>query len=286
MIIPPGPCVATLLAVARARIDAVDAEWLLAHALGRSHGWLYAHADDAVDDATRVRYENLVERRSGGEPVAYLTGRRGFWTLDLQVTRDTLIPRVETERLVELALQHVPTDRAVRIADLGTGSGAIALAIASERPRAEIVATDASGAALGIASGNARSAGIGTVQFRQGDWCQALGDARFDLIVSNPPYLAASDPHASAGDLLFEPASALVSGEDGLDAIRAIAAAAPAYLLDGGWLLLEHGWEQGNAVRDVLAASGFVDIATEQDLERRDRVTLGRVVHAIAGHAR
>jgi len=269
--------IATLLRQARIRIDPAEADLLLAHALGRSRSWLLAHGDDdiAADDA--ARFTGLVERRAAGEPVAYLTGSRGFWSLELAVTPATLVPRPETEWLVELALARIPADAETRIADLGTGSGAIALAIAKERPRARVVATDASGPALDVARENARRNRIGNVEFRQGDWYAPLAGESFDLIASNPPYIALGDPHLDEGDLRFEPRSALLSGADGLDAIRAIVSDAPSHLRAGGWLLLEHGWEQGEAVRALLRDAGFFDIATERDLEGRDRVTLGRL---------
>jgi release factor glutamine methyltransferase len=266
-----------LLRDAGARIDPVDAQWLLVHALGKPRSWLYAHGDDVADAALVARFEALVARRVVGEPVAYLTGRRGFWSLDLTVTPATLIPRVETELLVELALARLPRDREPRIADLGTGSGAIALALAHERPRARVVATDASDAALAVARDNAIALGIDNIDFRRGDWLAALSGERFDLIASNPPYIASDDPHLGVGDLRHEPAAALASGCDGLDAIRMIVRDAPAHLVTDGWLLLEHGLEQGRAVRDLLHAAGFVDVATEHDLEGRDRVTLGRM---------
>jgi release factor glutamine methyltransferase len=271
-----GSTVDGLLRAARARIDAVDAQWLLAHALGRSTAWLYAHADDAVDNAAAVYFETLVERRVAGEPVAYLTGRRGFWSFELQVTPDTLIPRPETELLVELALTHLPPDRVLQVADLGTGSGAIALALAHERPRAQVLATDASPAALDVARANATSLGIANIAFAHGDWCAALEQRRFDLIASNPPYIAAGDPHLALGDLRREPAAALASGVDGLDAIRRIVAGTRLHLVAGGWLLLEHGMEQGDAVRGLLRDAGFVDASTDRDLEGRDRVSSGR----------
>lgn len=268
--------VAALLVAARASIDAVDAECLLAHALGRSRTWLFTHAGDAVDEADAARFLDLVGQREAGRPVAYLLGSQGFWTLDLAVTEATLVPRPETELLVELALARLPDDQPVRVADLGTGSGAIALAIAKERPLAAVVATDASKAALAVAVGNAERNGIDTVWFRRGDWCEALGKERFDLVASNPPYIAEGDPHLAQGDLRFEPASALSSGVDGLDAIRAIIGAAPRHLVPGGWLLLEHGWDQGAAVRALLVDAGFVEVETARDLEGRDRVGLGR----------
>ena len=273
---PLPQTVAGLLALGRRCLDAADADLLLAHALGRSRAWLLAHADDAIAAADATRFQALVERRAAGEPVAYLIGSRGFWTLELAVTPATLVPRPETELLVELALERIPADAEARIADLGTGSGAIALAIARERPRARVVATDASVEALAVARENARRNRIGNVEFRHGDWLQPLAGERFDLIASNPPYIALGDPHLGEGDLRFEPALALSSGSDGLDAIRVIVGAAPSHLRAGGWLLLEHGWQQGEAVRALLRDGGFVDVATERDLEQRERVTLGR----------
>lgn len=265
-----------LLREARSKVDPVDAEWLLAHALGHSRTWIYSHADDKVDVETCARFVALVERRAAGEPVAYLTRSRGFWNFELRVTPDTLIPRPETELLVELALARLPPRGALRIADLGTGSGAIALALARERPDAGVLATDVSESALAIAHANAVALDVGNVRFGSGNWCSALDDVPFDLIASNPPYIADGDAHLAAGDLRFEPRGALASGHDGLDAIRAIARDAPAHLAPGGWLLLEHGFGQGAEVRALLHAAGFIDIDTVRDLEDRDRVTLGR----------
>lgn len=267
-----------LLREARAVIDAADAELLLAHVLDRPRGWLYAHAEVAVEEADAARFRALVARRERGEPVAYLTGRRGFWTFELAVTPDTLVPRPETETLVEAALARLPADAHACVADLGTGSGAIALAIAGERPHARVVATDRSAAALAVARANARMLGIRNVAFREGDWYAALGggDGPFDLVASNPPYVAGDDPHLAQGDLRYEPRGALTPGGDGLDAIRILVAGAPAHLRPGGWLLLEHGYDQGAAVRALLGAVGFVEVATLQDLEGRDRVGLGR----------
>lgn len=253
----------------------MDAQWLLAHALGKPRSWLYAHADDCIDAASAARFASLVERRGRGEPVAYLTGRRGFWKFELQVTPDTLIPRPETELLVESALELLPRDAASRIADLGTGTGAVALALAFERPRAQVLATDASEGALAVARDNARALGIANVRFAAGDWLAALGDARFDLIASNPPYIALADPHLDEGDLRFEPSAALASGRDGLDAIRRIVAGAWRHLNAGGWLLLEHGYNQGEAVRALLTDAGFEQVRTLHDLEGRDRVSVG-----------
>jgi release factor glutamine methyltransferase len=215
-------------------------------------------------------------RRAAGEPLAYLTGRREFWSLDLAVTPDVLIPRPETELLVELALQRIPRNVKVDIADLGTGSGAIALALAHERPLTRVLATDASAATLTVARDNAARLRNGNIEFAQGDWCAALGNRKFDLIVSNPPYIADKDAHLQQGDLRFEPRAALASGADGLDAIRVIVHGAPAHLKPGAWLMFEHGHEQGLAVRDLLEKSGFVEVFTERDLEGRERVTGGR----------
>lgn len=253
-----------------------EAERLLAHALDRDRTWIYAHAEEALEAPARARFDRLVAARRAGQPVAYLLGDAGFWSLSLAVSPEVLIPRADTERLVELALERLAPGAAVRVADLGTGSGAIALALARERPRARIVATDASGAALAVAEANARRLGIANLEFRKGDWLQALAGERCELIVSNPPYIAADDPHLAQGDLRFEPPAALASGADGLDAIRAITRDAPAHLHPGGWLLLEHGWEQGAAVRALLAAAGLRDVFTATDLGGRDRVSGAR----------
>ena len=264
-----------LLQDARKRIDAVDAEFLLVHVLGKSRSWLFAHRDHLAPETCVAPFRSLVDRRAAGEPVAYLTGQRGFWRFDLAVSPATLIPRPETELLVELAVERLPVDRPLRIADLGTGSGAIALALAFERPHAHVVATDASAAALDVARANAAALQLRNVEFREGDWLSPLAGERFDLIASNPPYIALGDPHLGEGDLRFEPASALSSGADGLDALRAITGRAPAHLGDDGWLLVEHGWDQGAAVRGLFAAVGFIEVETARDLEGRDRVTLG-----------
>lgn len=254
-----------------------EAELLLAHALGRGRTWLIAHRDDAIAASLAGQFRRCVSRRASGEPVAYIVGRRGFHAIDLAVTPDVLIPRPETELLVELVLRRIPQNIKVEIADLGTGSGAIALAVASARPQARVLATDASAAALNVARGNAQRLGLGNVEFAQGDWCAALGDRHFDAIVSNPPYIAEHDPHLAQGDLRFEPRVALASGADGFDAIRHIVRDAPAHLRSGGWLLLEHGFDQGAGVRVLLEQSGFVEIFTECDLEDRERASGGLI---------
>jgi release factor glutamine methyltransferase len=254
----------------------LEAELLLAHALGVSRAWLYAWPEHEPSAEVCDAFERQVAARERGEPIAYLIGRREFRSLDLEVTPDVLIPRPETELLVELALARMPLDCEASVADLGTGSGAIALAIASERPRTSVVATDVSAAALAVAQGNATRLGLRNATFAQGDWCKALGGARFDMIVSNPPYVAEGDPHLDAGDLRYEPIAALVSGADGLDAIRRIVAEVPAHLEAGGWLLLEHGWDQAASVRALLEAGEYADIASECDHAGHERVTLGR----------
>ncbi|MGN6328703.1 MAG: peptide chain release factor N(5)-glutamine methyltransferase [Rhodanobacter sp.] len=271
------PDVRHLLAAATQQLgDRAEAELLLLHAVRQPRSWLFAHAGDDIDMDVQTVYGELLERRARGEPVAYITGSRGFWSLELEVTPATLIPRPETELLVELALQRLPRDSACAVADLGTGSGAVALALASERPRCRVIATDASEAALAVAARNAARLGIGNVVFAQGDWMAPLGDARFELIVSNPPYIEAGDAHLARGDLRFEPPTALASGNDGLDDIRRIVATARQHLLPGGWLLFEHGWNQGDAARALLEQAGYTDVFTAQDLEQRDRVSGAR----------
>lgn len=281
MTVAPYREIRQLLADAAGQLPGVEgrheAELLLLHVLGRERSWLFAHATDAVEPATEAAFAQLLQRRIQGEPVAYLLGRRGFWTLDLTVSPATLIPRPETERLVELALERLPADRPLQVADLGTGSGAIALALASERPLAQVLATDMSPQALAVAAENARRHELVNVHFQQGSWHAALGQERFDLIATNPPYIAADDPHLAQGDLRFEPATALASGADGLDDIRVIIEGAPARLVAGGWLLIEHGWDQGPAIRALLEQAGFLEVSTALDLEHRDRVSLGRL---------
>ncbi len=249
---------------------------MLVHVLGKPRSWLIAHADDELEAAHATAFDALVQRRAGGEPVAYITGHRGFWSLDLEVTPATLIPRPETELLVELALDRLPVSVPVRVADLGTGSGAIALAVAHECKSAQVLATDASEAALAVAQRNAARLGIANVAFAQGDWLSPLHGQVFDVIASNPPYIEADDPHLGQGDLRFEPASALASGDDGLDDIRRIVGDAVTHLKPDGWLLMEHGWNQGAAVRALLEQAGYREVFTAQDLEQRDRVSGGR----------
>jgi release factor glutamine methyltransferase len=253
-----------------------EAALLLRHVLDVSDAWLAAHPGDEVDAARAVAFRDMVQRRARGEPVAYLTGTRGFHDIELRVAPGVLIPRPETEVLVELALQRIPADADCNVADLGTGSGAIALAIARARPQAHVVATDTSEAALDIARGNATLLRIDNIEFRKGDWYAGLSGELFDVIVSNPPYIAEGDPHLGEGDLRFEPVAALASGADGLDAIQAIVDGARQHLRNGGWLLLEHGFEQGAEVRDLLLEYGFAEVFTQNDLEGRERASGGR----------
>ena len=256
----------------------LDAEILLAAALARPRSYLHTWPEVVPDSAVLTRFQAGLARRVTGEPLAYILGRREFWSLELVVTPDTLIPRPETELLVELALARLPTDQPVAVADLGTGSGAIALALAHERPLVRIVATDCSQAALAVARRNAERLGIGTVEFRLGDWCAALGTDRFQLIAANPPYIAADSPLPCDAALRFEPPLALVSGSDGLEALRAIIAQAPHHLVTGGWLLLEHGADQGAAVTTLLRQRGLMRVEDQPDGAGLSRVSLGQWV--------
>lgn len=255
----------------------LEAEILLASVLEQPRTYLLAWPEQELTPDQQASLGVLVERRLRGEPIAYLTGRREFWSLDLTVTPATLIPRPETELLVEHALELIPTDAAWRIADLGTGSGAIAAAIAGARPGCSITATDASAEALAVAESNFQKLGLDNITAACGSWYTALPTGkRFDLIVSNPPYVAESDPHLQQGDLVHEPNNALAAGSDGLDDIRQIIADAPRHLVPGGWLLLEHGYEQGTEVRGLLQTAGFTEITTRRDLAGLERVSAGR----------
>jgi release factor glutamine methyltransferase len=254
----------------------LDAELLLGHVLGQDRSHLRAHPEATLDAAQAHRYAELVEDRRRGEPIAYLTGKREFWSLSLKVTPATLIPRPETELLVEQALALIAADADWDILDLGTGSGAIALVIAKERPRCRIAAVDISAAALEVARDNAQRLGIGNAEFLQGDWFSPVQERHFQVIVSNPPYVGIGDPHLAQGDLRFEPAQALSSGHDGLQDIRRIVADAASYLHVGGHLLLEHGYGQAEAVRGLMQAAGFTDARSVRDLGGHERVSLAR----------
>jgi release factor glutamine methyltransferase len=266
-------------AMRSANIDALDARVLLAAVLRVSQLHLVAHSEQVLTRADEERFCALVERRAAGEPVAYLTGEREFFSRSFHVTPAVLIPRPETELLVELALERLPHNSRARVLDLGTGSGCIAVSLALSRGGVRVTATDASAAALGVACGNAQRLGAGNIQFAQGHWFDAFdaaGGERFDLIVSNPPYVATGDAHLQQGDVRFEPASALTSGVDGLDAIRLIAASARRHLSHGGWLMLEHGYDQALRCRELFARAGFSDVQSARDLAGIERVTLGQ----------
>ena len=252
-----------------------EAEILLGHALQANRAFLYANPGAEVTSEHQARLQNLVQSRGQGTPIAYLTGKRSFWSLELNVTPSVLIPRPETELLVEQALERIPAGSCLRVVDLGTGSGAIALALAQERPECEVHATDCSAGALLVAQENARANDLEAVQFHLGSWTEAL-TGQFDLVVSNPPYIPENDPHLQQGDCRFEPRMALASGADGLAAIRHIAREAYTFLAKGGYLLLEHGHDQGEAVRQILGSSGYSEIKTYRDLAGIERVGAGR----------
>lgn len=254
----------------------LDAELLLAWVLDCTRTSLRTWPERELQDAARANFEKLVEQRVAGQPTAYLIGWREFWSLDLQVTPATLIPRPDTETLVEAALLRIPENAAWRIADLGTGSGAIALAIAAERPACRVIATDNSPNALKVAEKNARMQGLGNLEFHLGDWFKALNGDPFDMILSNPPYIAEADPHLDQGDVRFEPRTALTSGADGLDALRHIVAGAGEYLREGAWLLLEHGYDQQAAVKALLGEAGYNELECLRDLGGQPRVCLAR----------
>jgi release factor glutamine methyltransferase len=258
-------------------IDAVDGRALLRATLGVDDAFLVAHAGDEVAPRQAEHFRALAARRTAGEPVAYITGEREFYGRVFAVSPAVLIPRPETELLVELALERVPRNEPCRVLDLGTGSGCIAISIALERPAARVTATDCSAAALQVARRNAQHLGAGNVDFKAGNWLAAVGGEKFSVIVSNPPYVADGDVHLAQGDLRFEPRSALVADADGLACIRTIVAAAPDHLLPGGWLLLEHGYNQASSCRALLAAAGFAGVQSWRDLAGIERVSGGQL---------
>lgn len=266
-------------ALAQSGLVPLDAQVLLAHVLRRDRAWVVAHADEGLAREQIDAFVALARRRREGEPVAYLTGIREFWGLPLFVSKAVLIPRPETETLVEVALARLTADRDTAVLDLGTGSGAVALAIAHERPRSRVLATDASADALDVARENARRLAIANVDFAPARWYAGMPDVwrnvRFDLVVSNPPYVALGDPHLDEGDLRFEPAAALASGVDGLAAIREIVADARAHLAPGGTLAVEHGYDQSERVRSLFAEAGFVEVVAARDLAGVARVVVG-----------
>ena len=253
----------------------LDAELLLAAVLGKPRSYLRTWPEHEPGAEQLAAFAALLERRRMGEPVAYILGHQGFWSLDLEVAPHTLIPRPDTELLVETALQLAPATPQ-RVLDLGTGSGAIALALASERGGWQVIGVDRIAEAVALAERNRQRLKLGNAEFRQSSWFDGLAGERFDLILSNPPYIAADDRHLGEGDVRFEPLSALVAGVDGLDDIRQIIAQAPRHLQAGGWLLLEHGYDQAEAVRELLAAAGFTAVDSRRDLGGHQRISLGR----------
>jgi release factor glutamine methyltransferase len=266
-------------ALAAAGIERREAGYLLQAVTGASAARLAAHPEWPLPPSQARRFAELAARRRHGEPIAYLVGHREFYGSEFEVNPAVLIPRPETERLVELALERLAPPTPARVLDLGTGSGAIALTIAALRPRAQVVAVDVSDEALAVAGRN-RARLVperSRVQLEQSDWFGALGGKRFDLIVANPPYVAADDPHLHQGDLRFEPKQALVGGEDGLEAIRRIVAEAPGHLVAGGWLLFEHGYDQAQACRELLRIAGFRELVAEKDLAGQPRIAGGRL---------
>ncbi|CAH1904358.1 protein-(glutamine-N(5)) methyltransferase [Candidatus Nitrotoga sp. HW29] len=256
----------------------IEIQCLLQHVLDVPRAWLLAHSEHCPNETEQTHYHKLLQRRLRGEPVAYLLGEREFFGLMFKVTPATLIPRPETELLVELALTRIPQQGLCRVLDLGTGSGAIALALAHARPDVEVLGCDASTTALAVAHANAQQLAIVNATFMHSDWFGAFTTQKFNIIVSNPPYIAAGDVHLTRSDVRFEPISALVSGGDGLHDIRHIAVHAPDYLEPGGWLLLEHGYDQAAQVRELLQQAGFDEVFSTCDLAGIERVSGGRIV--------
>lgn len=261
-----------------------EAQLLLQNALNVNRAWLLAHESDTLQTSIKANFESILTRRLRGEPIAYIFGSREFFGLNLIVTPDTLIPRPDTETLVETALDKIPADTHYSVLDLGTGTGAVALAIAKHRPEAEVMAIDASSAALDIAKRNASQLALTQVEFRLSNWFATLDGERFHLIVSNPPYIEQQDIHLTQGDLRFEPMSALASGTDGLDDIREIINNCLLHLHPQGWLMLEHGYNQAHLVADLMAQSGLTDITTIKDLGANDRVTIGKNPLIVSTH--
>ncbi|AYL79456.1 peptide chain release factor N(5)-glutamine methyltransferase [Pseudomonas syringae pv. actinidiae] len=253
----------------------LDIELLLAAALGKPRSFLHTWPERIVSTEAAVAFAGYLQRRRTGEPVAYILGQQGFWKLDLEVAPHTLIPRPETEMLVEAALELVPAFAPAQVLDLGTGTGAIALALANDRQQWKVTAVDRVPEAVALAERNRQRLQLDNAQVLNSHWFSALEGRQFDLIISNPPYIADADPHLSAGDMRFEPSSALTAGPDGLDDLRTIIADASAHLNADGWLLLEHGYDQGPAVRELLIRHGFERIQTRRDLGEHERITFG-----------
>lgn len=254
----------------------LEAQILLQYSLNVDRAWVLVHENDVLEGNIHAQFEALLRRRLNGEPIAYILGKREFYGLGFKVTPDTLIPRPDTETLVEAALEKIPQDKPCCVLDLGTGTGAIAIAIAKHRPLAQVTAVDASAAALAVAQENADDLKATNVQCVLSDWFNELRGQTFDVIVSNPPYVAEADPHLNQGDLRFEPERALVAGADGLDCIQQIISQAPQYLEPQGWLMLEHGYKQSDGVAALMQDAGFGSISSFLDLSGLYRVTAGR----------
>lgn len=254
----------------------LDCELLLCHVIDKDRTWLRTWPDNTVSPTHQTLFKSLLDQRIKGTPIAYITGSRGFWSMDLNVSSDTLIPRPETELLVEIVLKLGLPSQACGL-DLGTGTGAIALALASERLDMQWFAVDTQLGAVELAQDNCNQQQLSNVSIFQSNWFDAIKqqDNKFDLIVSNPPYIAKDDPHLSQGDVRFEPKTALVSGVEGLDDIKVIVSQSSMYLNTNGWLVLEHGYDQGKAVRDLMLFAGFNEVTTKQDYNNLDRITLG-----------
>lgn len=271
-----------------AALEAIDARYesqlLLQTVLDANRAWLIAHENDLLPPDVQARFTALLQRRAEGEPIAYILGSREFYGLALTVTPATLIPRPDTEILVDAALRRIPASQPSHILDLGTGTGAIALAIARQRPQAQVTAVDASQAALDVAIHNSRQLGIHNTRFVLSNWFSNLDQEKFDVIVSNPPYIEDSDPHLNRGDLRFEPISALASGADGLNDIRHIIENCLVHLKPQGWLMFEHGYNQAKPVADLMAQAGLVDIETFKDFGGNERVTAGRNPLIVSTH--
>lgn len=254
----------------------LEAQILLCHAIQQPRSWLVSHDRDPLSPEQAAAFDALLQHRLRGEPVAYILGEREFYSLNFKVSPAVLIPRPETELLVELTLERIPVGHPCRVLDLGTGSGAVAISLALHRPRADVTAVDQSAAALAVAEENARQLGARNLRLLPSNWYSALAGEIFDLIVANPPYIAAADPHLAQGDVRFEPAAALASGKDGLDDIRTIVQGAAAHLKPGGWLLFEHGYDQAAACRKLLVEAGFAQVASAADLAGIERVSYGQ----------
>jgi len=269
-------------------LDAIDTRYesqlLLQHVLKTNRAWLIAHENDGVAADIQREFHALIQRRLNGEPIAYILGSREFYGLNLAVTSATLIPRPDTEILVDIALEKIPANQAAQILDLGTGTGAIALAIAQQRPQAQVTGVDASKPALEVAISNSQQLHITNSHFILSDWFNNLNGTRFDVIVSNPPYIEEADTHLMQGDLRFEPISALASGADGLDDIRRIIDDCLIHLKPQGWLMFEHGYNQAESVRDLLAKAGLVNVETFKDLGGNERVTIGKNPLIVSTH--